>query len=321
MVYQFSEIKEQNEQVEEELQMMKEEYRSQKMSREQFRMLRRTMEEAKRRNKRERNQKRILGTIAAAAVLMGAFVLLPNTSAAIAHAMEQIPIIGGLVNVVTFRDYTYESDRNMAHIDVPEVQINEPVTDDAENVGYGQNNAEVQEKLEKTTEEINEEIHRITDAMIAEFEENLGDEIGYQDILVDSEILDTTQDYFTLKLICYQGAGSGMQWNYYYTIDLNTGERLKLKDLFVEGSDYITPISENIKVQMQEQMDADEMVYYWLNDEIEGLNFKAITDETSFYLNEKDHVVIGFNEGDVAPMYMGTVEFEIPAQVLEEIRK
>ena len=77
----------------------------------------------------------------------------------------------------------------------------------------------------------------------------------------------------------------------------------------------------NIKEQMQAQMDADENVYYWLNDDIEEWNFKAITDETSFYLNEKDHVVIGFDEGEVAPMYMGTVEFEIPAEVLEGIRK
>ena len=62
-------------------------------------------------------------------------------------------------------------------------------------------------------------------------------------------------------------------------------------------------------------------MYYWLNDEIEEWNFKAITDETSFYLNEKDNVVIGFNEGDVAPMYMGTVEFEIPAEVVADIRR
>lgn len=268
-------------------------------------------------NRKDRNKKRILGATAAAAVLMGAFVLLPNTSASIAHAMEQIPVIGGLVSVVTFRDYTYESDRNMAHVDVPEVQV-QPAEGNTEE---SRDTAEVQEKLERTTEEINAEIRRITDEMIAEFEENLKEDGGYQDILVKSEILDTTEDYFTLKLICYQGAGSGMQWNHYYTIDLNTGERLQLKDLFAEGADYITPISENIKAQMQEQMDADENVYYWLNDDIEEWNFKAITDETSFYLNEKDHVVIGFDEGEVAPMYMGTVEFEIPAEVLEGIRK
>ena len=46
-----------------------------------------------------------------------------------------------------------------------------------------------------------------------------------------------------------------------------------------------------------------------------------ITEETSFYLNEDNHVVIAFNEGDVAPMYMGAVEFVIPSEVLEDIRK
>ena len=61
--------------------------------------------------------------------------------------------------------------------------------------------------------------------------------------------------------------------------------------------------------------------YYWLEDEIEEWNFKAITDETSFYLNDKGNVVIGFDEGEVAPMYMGTVEFEIPAEALQGIRK
>lgn len=248
--------------------------------------------------------------VAVAAVAAAVFVILPNTSGTIAHAMERIPIIGPLVKVVTFRDYEYESDRNMADIEVPEIKQEEQLEDST-----------LQEKLDRTTAEINAEIQEITDNLIAEFETNLKNEWGYQDVVVTSEVLATTPDYFTLKLICYQGAGSGYEWNYFYTIDLNTGERLRLKDIFKDGADYITPISDNIRLQMQERMDADENVYYWLNDEIEEWNFKAITDETSFYLNENGNVVIGFNEGDVAPMYMGTVEFEIPAEVLAGIRK
>ena len=271
-------------------------------------------------NKKENRNAKFVRLAVAAAVLVGIFMILPNTSAAVANAMEQIPVIGQLVKVVTFRDYEYETDRNMADIKVPEIKP-DIQTEDGQ-IEDGQiNNSDVLENLEHTTEEINAEIQEITDKLIEEFEANLEYEEGYQDIIVTSEVLSTTADYFTLKLICYQGAGSGYEWNYYYTIDLNTGERLKLKDLFKEGSDYITPISENIKAQMQEQMDKDENVYYWLNDEIEEWNFKSITDDTSFYLNEKDNVVIGFNEGDVAPMYMGTVEFEIPADVLSDIRK
>nr|WP_296481459.1 DUF3298 domain-containing protein [uncultured Acetatifactor sp.] len=310
MIYNISEIKDLNEQLEAGLQNLKREYLKPKMSEEQLRKLQKKMEEAKRMNRANRNKKRMIRLAAAAAALAGIFVILPNTSAGIAHAMEQIPVIGSLVEVVTFRDYSYETERNVADIEVPEVKVADQPED-----------RQIQENLNRTTEQINAEIQEITDKLIEEFEENLDEEMGHQDIMVKSEVLTTTEEYFTLKLICYQGAGSGYAWNVYYTIDLNTGERLALKDLFQEGADYITAISENIKEQMQAQMDADENVYYWLHDEIEDWNFKAITDETSFYLNEKDNVVIGFNEGDVAPMYMGTVEFEIPAEVLEGIRK
>ena len=68
-------------------------------------------------------------------------------------------------------------------------------------------------------------------------------------------------------------------------------------------------------------MAEDENVIYWLDNEIREWNFKNITDKTSFYLNREGNLVISFNEGDVAPMYMGIVEFEIPQQVLEGIRK
>lgn len=297
--------------LESELGILRRGYEKQQMTKEQVEQLHQTIREAKEMEQNKKNQTSIIKfAVAAAVAVVGIFIILPNTSGTIAHAMEQIPILGPLVKVVTFRDYEYEGERNMADIEVPEIKQEEQIEDST-----------LQETIDRTTAEINAEIQSITDNLIAEFEKNLDEEMGYQDVTVTSEVLATTPDYFTLKLICYQGAGSGYQWNYYYTIDLNTGERLQLKDIFKEGADYITPISENIKLQMQERMDADENVYYWLNDEIEEWNFKAITDETSFYLNEKDNVVIGFNEGDVAPMYMGTVEFEIPAEVLEGIRK
>ena len=310
MIYDLSEVIKQNEAVEKRLLSMKEDYQKPQMSDEQFEKLYRTMKEAKISERKERTKQRTIKVAATAAALVGAFVILPNTSATIAHAMEQIPIVGQLVEAVTIREYEYDSDRFKADIDVTESKVENQAED-----------SKVQENLDRTTEEINAEIQKITDELIAQFEADVKQKEGYQDMVVKSEVLTTTPDYFTLKLMCYWGAGSGYQWNYYYTIDLNTGERLALKDIFVDGADYITPISENIKAQMQAQMDADEMVYYWLNDEIEAWNFKAITDDTSFYLNERGNVVIGFNEGDVAPMYMGCVEFEIPSEILSGIRK
>lgn len=295
---------------EEVLQSLQKEYLEPQMSEEQLSRLKKKMEVAKRDNRKDRNRTRITRLATAAATLVVAFIALPNMSPTIAYAMEKIPVIGQLVKVVTFRDYEYISDRNIADVEVPEIKLEEAIED-----------SEVPEQLERTTDEINMEIQKITNELIERFETHLEDEQGYQEIIVKSNILATTQDYFTLKLFCYQGAGSGYQWNYYFTIDLNTGERLKMQDIFKEGADYIIPISENIKEQMQAQMAADEIVHYWLDQEIEEWNFKEITEETAFYLNENGNVVICFNEGEVAPMYMGSVEFEIPAEVLADIRK
>lgn len=306
----FAERKDQNDRLESRLRVLKAEYQKPEMSKEQFEKLLAKIEEAKSDSKKERRRSKTIRYTAAAAIVFGLFIVLPNTSAAAADAMERIPVIGRLIEAVTFRNYEYESDRNMADIKVPKITLDEHT-----NAGASQ------KKLERTVEEVNAQIRAITDELVEEFEKNLSYEGGYQDVVVDSETLATTEDYFTLKLSCYQGAGSGYAWNYYYTIDLNTGERLALGDIFKEGADYITPISENIKEQMKAQMEADENVTYWLDQEVEEWNFKSITEDVSFYLNEKGNVVIAYNEGDVAPMYMGTVSFEIPGDVLEEIRK
>lgn len=309
MIYNFSEIKKQNDWLEDELLQLKKEHNQLRMTDTQLEILKKRMEETEMEMNKNRKKSGIIKCTVAAALVAG-FMALPNTSASVAYAMGQIPVIGPLVEAVTFRDYKYESDRNNADIRVPEIRL-----------GDQAKNNDTQKKLENTTEEINTEIQKITDQLVKEFEDNLAHEEGYQNVVVNSEVLTATEDYFTLKLNCYQGAGSGYQFNYYYTIDLNTGKRLQLKDLFREDADYITAISKNIRKQMKKQMAEDENVIYWLDNEIREWNFKNITDKTSFYLNREGNLVISFNEGDVAPMYMGIVEFEIPQQVLEGIRK
>ena len=73
---------------------------------------------------------------------------------------------------------------------------------------------------------------------------------------------------------------------------------------------------------MREQMAADENVMYWVDyTEVPDWNFEKITDDTAFYVDAEGQIVISFNEGDVAPMYMGVVEFTIPDDVTADIRK
>lgn len=182
------------------------------------------MNQAKAEKKNKHNKTIITRIWVGAAAAIAAFVILPNTSPSVAYAMEQIPLLGNLIEVVTFRDYQYSSDRNNADVNVPKlvpetVASTEKTTEDP-----------VGENLKKSTDEINAEIEKISDSLIAEFKQNMNNE-GYQDIMIKHEVINTTDDYFTLKLMCYQAAGSGDEMDYYYTIDLKTGERLALKDL------------------------------------------------------------------------------------------
>lgn len=290
---------------------MKEAYTNQRMPAEEVAVMKKKIADAKDRNERARKKRTAKGAALAAAAAAAVFVLLPNTSANVAHAMSGLPVLGKLVEIVTFRDYQYESERQNADISVPELVPGATAAPGA-----------VQENLKKSTEEINAEIQAITDKIVAEFEANVEDQEGYQDVLVKSEVLATTEAYFTLKLICYQASGSGAEWDYFYTIDLKTGERVALADLFTENADYIDRISQNIKEQMRAQMEADAGLCYWVDyEEVPAWNFEKITDETAFYLNENDNVVICFNEGEVAPMYMGCVAFEIPEEVLAGLRR
>jgi hypothetical protein len=71
---------------------------------------------------------------------------------------------------------------------------------------------------------------------------------------------------------------------------------------------------------MREQMAADDAIRYWVdNTDFPEWNFKEITDDTSFYVNQNGEIVICFNEGEVGPAALGTVEFIIPKDVVADI--
>jgi hypothetical protein len=285
--------------------MLKANYEQHHMSAEQLEKMKERIAQAKwDKRKAVRSQLARRG-LSAAAVIAAVFIALPNTSQNAAYAMSKIPVLGDLVDVVTFRDY--QTDNGIQSADVKEPQLAVQSDDGT---------------LADTADAINEQIDAVTTDFIAKFEESKKKEEGYQNLVVTSEVMATTEDYFTLKLICYQSAGSGEEEDYYYTIDRTTNQQLALSDLFKEGADYVTPISENIKEQMRSQMAADENVSYWLDDEDDfaEYDFNTIDENTSFYLDEDGRVVIAFNEGDVGPMSMGCVTFTIDNDVLASIR-
>lgn len=285
--------------------------------------------------KKSRNVGRTVGWAAAAAAL--ALVIVPNVSANAAYAMEQIPILGNVIKVVTIRNYQFENENYSA--DIQEVKLeqdNGETAVGADGVGtagtvesaVGTNGAETGEalqeegRLEGSIQTINESIEEMTDRLIAKFEEQVEQGEGHSSIYADHEVVTNTDTWFTLRIDVTEIAASGFQYQYYYHIDKTTGEIASLKNLFEEGADYITPISENIKKQMREEMRADESKMYWIDSEDKIIeDFEAIKENQNFYLNEEGQIVICFDEYEVAPGYMGLVEFAVDEEAVADIRK
>ena len=75
---------------------------------------------------------------------------------------------------------------------------------------------------------------------------------------------------------------------------------------------------------MREKMRDDSGTMYWIDipkdAPVYEWSFKKIKDDQSFYVNADGELVIAFDEGDVAPMYMGSQEFVIPKSVTDNIK-
>ena len=304
----------------EQLRQLKEEYENMKIPEAGRERLQAGIDRARMEKKRAEHARRRSAwtAVAAAAVVM---IALPNTNMQIAHAMENIPLLGGFFRLVTVRQYNYSDENHDAEVELAQITYGE---DAGEGASVGE--AAVGAAAPKGTaagsvEAVNQDMEATVEELIRQFEDTLSEE-GYHGLHVSQEVVTDNDRYYTVKLSVLETEASGYEHNQFYTIDKQTGNVVTLEDLFAEGSDYISAISENIKTQMREQMAADEGVIYFLDgDDMPEFNFQGITEQTNFYFNEKDELVIAFDEYEVAPGSMGAPEFVIPQEVTAAILK
>ena len=321
----------------EQLRQLKEEYENMTIPEAGRERLQAGIDRARMEKKRaERARRRFAWTAAAAAMIV--LIALPNTNVQIAHAMENIPVLGGFFRLVTVRQYNYSDENHDAEIELAQITYGEDGEGSAsegevavgaaapDNADAGSTEGAGQEagaaKLsEDGVKEVNRDMEATVEELIRQFEDTLSEE-GYHGLHVSQETVTDNTQYYTVKLSVLETEASGYEHNQFYTIDKQTGNVVTLADLFAEESDYLSVISENIKTQMREQMAADEGVIYFLDDEdMPEFNFQSITEQTNFYFNEKGELVIAFDEYEVAPGYMGTPEFVIPQEVTAALLK
>ena len=245
--------------------------------------------------KNRKNKPRLVyilrNTSATAVAAMDALVILTNINPTIANAMENVPILGPISKIVTFRTYEDQTNHFEAKVDVPEI--------------------------ESAPAEVNQSIEEYANALIAQYESDLRSSQGEGNYSLTSsyQVVTDTPNYLCLRIDTTLVMASGTEYTKVFTIDKRTGKMISLSDLFRNKPEMLTAISDNIKEQMQAQMAADSSVTYFYNSDMPEWDFKELRGDESFYFNEKGELVITFDETDVAPAYMGAVEFAIPQSV------
>lgn len=249
-----------------------------------------------------KKQIRILPRIAASAACFVFIILflLPNVSVTYAQALEQLPVIGDLVRVVTIRNYYYDDNHWKMDINIPQIE-----SEDSKSVDY-----------------INKDVSELTTALINRFYEDLeiNGNKGYGSLNVDYEVVTNRDSWFTLKLTVCQTAASSNTYFKFYHIDKKQGKIVELGDLF-NTDKFSDSLVAEIKKQMQEQMANDENISYWINTSGIGEEFATVSANHNFYWNENGDLVIIFDKYEVGPGSMGTPEFVIDKGVIRDILK
>lgn len=252
--------------------------------------------------KQIKNNNKLRKPLIAAASMAACILLLAvsvNTMPVFADALSKVPVVGSIIEVLTLKQFTLKEDTYNANIEVPAIQ--------------GLNNKELQNSL---NDKYLEENKKLYEDFIKEVEDIKA--IGGAHMGVDSGYVVKTDNDKILSIGRYvvNMAGSSSTVFKYDTIDKKQEILITLPSLFQDDS-YINKISENIKEQMAQQMKDDPNKLYWIEDAF-AVNFEKINGRQSFYINQEGKLVISFDKYEVAPGYMGVVEFVIPTEAISD---
>lgn len=243
--------------------------------------------------------------IAAASIVAATalFTVGVNSSPVFAASLSNVPVVGSIVKILTFREYTVNEDSYNADIKVPSIQGLE--NKDLEN--------NLNDKYLTENKKLYEDFMADMEDMKSNGDGHLGVSSGYV-VKTDNDKLLSIGRYVVNTV------GSSSTTMKYDTIDKQSEILITLPSLFKNDS-YVNIISENIKKQMIEQNKADENKFYWVEGIEKDINmdlFEKISKDQNFYINSEGKLVISFDKYEVAPGYMGVVEFVIPTEILSD---
>ncbi len=258
---------------------------------------RRQQAEKKAASRRHTFRKMIRGMAAAAGIL---FTTALNTSPVFAKEAAQLPVIGGVARILTFRSYETEKDDIAVSVEIPTIEM---IAADTGITVDGIN----QEILERCEQYARDALLRAEEYRTA-FLETGGtpDEWAEHNIkiTVGYEIRQQSNDYLSFVVRGTENWTNAYSESKYYNLDLNTGRPVTLQDLL--GSDYVELADKSIWEQIARRQNAGEVFFT-----AEEGGFTGISEYVRFYINRDNRPVIVFEKYEIAPGSSGEVEFEI----------
>lgn len=261
-------------------------------------MVNRSLKQSLKERRKKRLKYKWFASVGVAAIV---FLIAINTSITVASALSSIPGVDRLIKVLTIKEYIVAEENYDANIKVPAVTNMEN-----KELELGLNNKYLSE---------NKALYDKFQAEIEELKKQGGGHLGLD---TGYEVKTDNDRIFSIGRYVVETSGSSSEEVTFDTIDKMNQILITLPMLF-KDEQYIERISQNIKEQMIAQMKADPNIVYWIpesgDDELTDM-FTSISKDQSFYINNDGKLVIVFNEYDVAPGAMGSVEFVIPTEVI-----
>ena len=232
------------------------------------------------------------GTAAAAAVVV-LFTAALNTNTAFAETAGQLPVIGPVARVLTFRSYQTEEEDLKISVEIPTIEM---ISEDMNGLEQSAN-----EEILALCEQYAQAAKTRAEEYRQAFLDTGGTEEEWAahniEIKVWYEVKSQTDEYLSLAIMGTENWSSAYSETKYYNFDLKEGKLVTLQDIL--GDEYQQIANESIQNQMKE------------NSEIYWDDFEGIQEDTPFYLNESGNPVIVFEKYEIAPGSEGQQEFEI----------
>lgn len=244
------------------------------------------------RRKSRRPLVRAAGTCAACfAVLVGAL----NLSSTFAAAASDVPVLGGLFQVLTVRSYDTVRDGIDYDVSVPEVDSDSTVADRI--------NAEIQERVDVHMAKAQQDWDDYQEAFFATggTQEQWGDR--EMDVIIDYEIKSQTDSTVSFVVDFGEGWIAANQQRYCYNLDLENDRDITLEDVL--GENWVQICNDSINAQIEA---AGENGFFFPADQ--G-GFTTVDEDTSFYIREDGTPVVVFQEYEIAAGAAGILEFAI----------